>query len=763
MGMLRRADLGGGRTGAGFTWKVVSAALAAAAPGLYAQPPVVTAVSPQEIAKVAPLRTFGGAGEFFRLGEVRSGSQVVIPIESARIQLLDPESVRLFHLNRSTKKWEVVAESRYDPQTARMTASVPGPGLYTTIGASRFEEVFAGQRELCSSKVRITTPPVCTKILCPPNGFAELVQTASAEVPFLIPPRELAAGFRGICEECLRGPVIPQDFPECQLPAIRKPGFSPKLLIPWPLTPFDASNGCRSGPHRVGQVDYNFEDEFDLIPSGSSTPAYADVDVRATVRYPATVSGAAQPVAGKGSYPLVVFLHGNHATCPCSCSHSCAASSRIPNHLGYNYLLDVLASWGFIAVSVDGFDVTCAGSAAMSDYEARGRLVLRHLSKWQDWNASGNDPWGGLFKGRVDMGRIGLSGHSRGGEGVVAAEYINRTEGLGFQIRAVNAIAPTDQDPLIHYVPEVPYFLLLAASDGDVSNLQGLRTYDRTSLAGATTQSEKSMLWVYGANHNFFNTVWTPDFGFSCASDDGIGGGRLSDSLQRLVACQSLVPFFRLHLQNKTGFRKLFRGEVVVEGLDGVRMYWTSQHPLRKEVDNFDAGDNPNANSLGGAVTTSGGFSSFDEFEFKASGPDLFNSSFRHFTHGLVLGWKATQTYETSLPPRHRDVSAYSALALRAAQILDPLNPVETPRTLRVSLRTGSGVVSNVDFDVAGVQSVPYPYQDNGGKTVLGMIRIPLSAFRHGNVPLPLTDIERIILELRGTGLVAVDDIQFTK
>jgi len=93
------------------------------------------------------------------------------------------------------------------------------------------------------------------------------------------------------------------------------------------------------------------------------------------------------------------------------------------------------------------------------------------------------------------MSRIGLSGHSRGGEGVVAAEFIKRAESLGFQIRAVNAIAPTDQDPLIHYVPQVPYFLLIAASDGDVSNLQGLRTYDRTSLAAAAVQSEKSMLW----------------------------------------------------------------------------------------------------------------------------------------------------------------------------------------------------------------------------------------------------------------------------
>jgi len=529
--------------------------------------------------------------------------------------------------------------------------------------------------------------------------------------------------------------------------------------------PVGGVNQCVAGPFNVGQADYNFENEFDLIPTGSTTPAYPDVDVRATIRYPAIMKGPVQPIAGSRRYPLILFLHGNHATCPCSCSHACPAGDRIPNHLGYNYLLDLLASRGFIVVSVDGFDVTCAGSISMSDYEARGRLVLRHLQKWRDWDVIGGDPWGGLFRGRVDMNRIGLSGHSRGGEGVVAAEHINRMEGLGFHILAVNAIAPTAQDPTIHYVPEVPYFLLMSASDGDVSNLQGLRTYDRTSLAGAAAQSEKSMLWVYGANHNFYNTVWTPGNGFACASDDGVGEGRLTPPLQQLIGCQTIVPFFELHLQNKPAVRQLFQGDRLVEGLDGVRMYWAYQHPDRREVDNFDFGDNPNTNSLGGAITTSGGFGTFDEFEFKPSGPDLFNASFRHFTHGLVLGWNGPQTYETVLPPANRDVSGYKALALRIGQILDGgvLNPLDTPRTVRVGLRTASGKVANQDFDVTGVQSVPHPYEYNGGKTVLGTLRVPLTQFRDGTKPLPLNDIEAIILEFKGTGLVAIDDIQFSK
>ena len=721
----------------------------------------ITEVEAREVGSAATFRSFGKTGRFFRVAGVKMGASISVPMKAADAALVQPASIRLFFLNSRTQSWQVVSQSKYDARKEIITAPAPGPGYYTAIGASRFSEVFQAQRDLCiqPSRARASIPEICRRINCPADGFAEAAQTVLQGTKLPMSPEELAERMGGICEECFDKPAGPSDFPECQLPGVmdRQSFPDPSIIIVWPIfSCFDAANGCTPGPFKVGQVDYDFEDEFDLIPAASTTPAYPGVDVRATVRYPAAASGVNQPVAGTGRYPLIIFLHGNHVTCPCSCSHTCPKANRIPNHLGYNYLLEVLASRGFIAASIDGFDVTCAGSAAMSDYEARGRLVLRHLTKWKGWDAAATDPWSGLFYNRVNMNMIGLSGHSRGGEGVVAAEVINRTEALGFQIKAVNAIAPTDQDPYIRYVPQVPYFLLLAASDGDVSNLQGLRTYDRTSPAATPPQSVKEMLWVHGANHNFSNTVWTPAFGFACASDDGSGGGRISDSLQRLVACQSIVPFFRLFLRNETGFRKLFLGDVTVEGLDGVRMFWTYQDPVRREVDNFDSGGT-GTNSLGGPVTTSGGFSSFSKIAV-ATSPLNF-----HFTGGLLLGWSATQTYTTELPLPQRNVTGFGALALRVSQVIDALNPVNTPRTFRVSLKTTSGTISNVSFDVAGLQSVPYPYPDNGGKTVLGTIRIPLSSFRNGNVALPLNDIQSVILEFRGTGKIAVDDIQFTK
>jgi len=737
-----------------------------------------TPLSAQTIEKPFRVHSLGKTDQYFRLTGKPGKTRIKLPLKTKHTAHLLPDSLRLFRLDQKTKKWKMVSDSKYLAKRELLTATISQSGLYTVIGASRFEEVFRTQWNWCKAPRVPGIPgmpdqpnPICQLIDCPAGGFQEISDAMASEFPFPIGPDVLGGVMGGICQECTGGRIPRIDFPECSLPGLKVPVVViPDLpLYRWPFRPFsfNASNGCKPGPYKVGKVDYNFEDEFDLIPPGSTSVAYPNVDVRATVRYPSQSIGTGTPLAGTTiRYPLVVFLHGNHATCsaPCSGSKTCPVNDRVPNHKGYNYLLDILASWGFIAVSIDGFDVTAAWSSIMSDYEARGRLVLRHLEKWKSWSASGSDPWGGLFNNRVNMNKISLSGHSRGGEGVVAAEYFNRVEGHGFAIKAINAIAPTDQDPGIRYVPQVPYFLLLAASDGDVSNLQGLRTYDRTSLEGALVSSEKSMLWVYGANHNFFNTSWTPESGVTCSFNDGAGySGRLAAALQRRVACQSIVPFFRLHLQNLTGYRKLFRGEVLPEGLDGVEMYWAYQNPLRMEVDNFDSGDNPNTNSLGGPVTTSGGFTPFDEAPFGGAGS--YNGSFYHKTSGLVLGWNAVQSYETVLPAAHRDVSTYSALSLRISQILDnsTLNKLDTPRTFKVSLKTGTGEVSNQDFDVAGIQSNAYPYEDNGGKTVLTTLRIPLNGFRNGNRPFSFNNIESIKLEFKGTGLIAIDDIQFTK
>ena len=106
--------------------------------------------------------------------------------------------------------------------------------------------------------------------------------------------------------------------------------------------------------------------------------------MRATVAYPAAVAGTNTPVWGTTErFPIVFILHGNHQGCfPASCDHNCNPANRVPNHHGYDYLLDLWASHGIIGVSIDGYDVTCLDDR----FVERAALILEHIRYWEDWS-----------------------------------------------------------------------------------------------------------------------------------------------------------------------------------------------------------------------------------------------------------------------------------------------------------------------------------------------------------------------------------------
>ncbi len=120
-----------------------------------------------------------------------------------------------------------------------------------------------------------------------------------------------------------------------------------------------------------------------------------------------------------------------------------------------------------------------------------------------------------------------LVGHSRGGEGVnrAAMDSLYRPpadqDGYGgpvrWNIRGTVLIGPTifGQNP----VADVPSVTILPGCDGDVSDLQGELAIDGTRgiSRGAALHSA---VYMIGANHNYFNTEWTPGQAQAPANDD---------------------------------------------------------------------------------------------------------------------------------------------------------------------------------------------------------------------------------------------------
>jgi dienelactone hydrolase len=236
---------------------------------------------------------------------------------------------------------------------------------------------------------------------------------------------------------------------------------------------------------------------------------------------------------GEGPFPLVLIVHGNH-------------DMKDFSDPGYDYLGELLASRGIILASVD---MNFINGGIRGENDARGWLLLKHLEAWRTFNDSAGSP----LHGRVDMDRISLIGHSRGGEAVGHAAAFNRLShypddarmrfDFGFGIRSIVAIAPVDGQyrPGDRYVPvrDVSYLVFHGSHDGDVTSFAGLRQFQRVRFTEAGS-GFKSAVYVYRANHGQWNTVWG-------AHDNGPRSRRILD-LRGLLPAEDQRRFGEVYI-----------------------------------------------------------------------------------------------------------------------------------------------------------------------------------------------------------------------
>ena len=204
-----------------------------------------------------------------------------------------------------------------------------------------------------------------------------------------------------------------------------------------------------------------------------------------------------------GQYPLVLIAHGNHGM-------------EDYSDPGYSYLGELLASRGFIVVSVDQnyINASWSGDFLGKEMPLRAWLLLEHLKQWQEWNLSE----GHRFFGMVDMENIALIGHSRGGEAVSIAYAYNSLPfypddstiafDYGFAIRSLVAIAQVDQRYQRRVKLDNVNFLTLHGSyDSDEPAYHGMRQFNRIRLDDEMYRI-KAGIYIHRANHGQFNSTW---------------------------------------------------------------------------------------------------------------------------------------------------------------------------------------------------------------------------------------------------------------
>ncbi|MEN3304141.1 MAG: hypothetical protein V7603_343, partial [Micromonosporaceae bacterium] len=345
---------------------------------------------------------------------------------------------------------------------------------------------------------------------------------------------------------------------------------APAAATPLPPNPVDPGT---PGPFATISGEYRLPDV--------ALPGYAQ---------PVEMQGVVvAPQGTTGQRPLVLLLHGRHDTCYTSTSSSigwpCPTGYQpIPSYRGYLQAQQLLASQGYVTVSISANGVNGQDGVLTppddGGAQARSSLVRLHLGHWADWAGAGRAGAPDVVRSApvADMSRVLLMGHSRGGEGVNRAALDSLTPppaaqdgyhgAVLWQIRGTAHIGPTSlgQDP----AADVPSMTILPGCDGDISDLQGEMYVDGTRGVSRGFALH-SAAYVNGANHNFFNTEWTPAQAVArvAAFDDYIGhdptctstsANRLTYQQQQTAGATYLAAAARLFLDGDDGVRPLLDG-----------------------------------------------------------------------------------------------------------------------------------------------------------------------------------------------------------
>ncbi|MBX3709685.1 MAG: hypothetical protein KIT56_06770 [Gammaproteobacteria bacterium] len=525
------------------------------------------------------------------------------------------------------------------------------------------------------------------------------------------------------------------------------------------------------GPHPMTAAEYRFSPQIDPDVLNQMT------EVWAKVFYPTDTN------SGEGKYPLVMMLHGNHATCgyganpriDSSCEYTyfgtCPAGYvTVPNHEGYDYLAKNLASWGMVVVSINANrGITCGGGNE-DDFGlnlARGKLVLKHLSLLYQWSHLGGAPdsLGTGFREiikNVDFGSVGLLGHSRGGEGVRAAYNLYRDPGSpwpakipGLKVKAIFEIGAVDgQTSRVLDANGTVWNQLLPMCDGDVSDLEGRYPFERMLLnTSEVSDAQKSLYEVWGANHNFFNTEWQQSDAYDCLVGKPIFDQNNYYSIeQQKIGLASVPAFFRSRLgvadpAFNQNFNPMHLLPAVVTDITQVDRDFTPS-PGATETTVFEDFDKETG------TNTSGYLNLFKQVK-------MHHRNLESAQRVAEIAWEmaSQETFFEAVwasASQGRDIHDFATLDFRVGRVADQ-NADETT-DFSIAFEDAVGRISN-EIRASDYAIVNGP---GGNKNpVLKTVRIPLSAFK--GVDLTKIHSVRFIFNKTQSGAIYLANIRMQR
>jgi len=210
----------------------------------------------------------------------------------------------------------------------------------------------------------------------------------------------------------------------------------------------------------------------------------------------APLAGSIAVPQGEGPHPLVVIVHGAKRV----------DSIREKVYAGFDYLVRQLAAEGYAAMSIN-VNLEYSLDYGESIENAWGYSIFQqHLALLEQANVGEDTGHGIDLEGKINLDEMHLIGHSRGGESIDTFARQEKKAGLS-RIQSLIRVASTNviyhsTDESLHL--DIPVGIILPEFDGDLRAPFAQQVFDEI-LRDTENQSIASVVYLRGANHNFFN------------------------------------------------------------------------------------------------------------------------------------------------------------------------------------------------------------------------------------------------------------------
>lgn len=463
------------------------------------------------------------------------------------------------------------------------------------------------------------------------------------------------------------------------------------------------------------------------------------------------INGRAWIPEGEGKFPVFLMVHGNH-------------TMEYLSTAGYDYLGELLASKGIIAISVDEDFINYSNRLGIpnDNYTLRAWMILQHLAQLQVMNEDVDT----IFYDKIDFDNVALMGHSRGGQAaLMAADYETFFEDEELRqmmekidIKGVVAIAPTDKkidkkEPQLH---NISYLLLHGARDADVSNYRGDNQFYRSTFDPGD-KGFKTTLYIGDANHTQFNSDWGS---MDLSLPRGLFLNRkqtMSGEEQRQIAKAYLAAFLDRIFYDNRDYDKLFQdyryGAEWLPDSEYVSKYEDAAYkPItqfkRNKVELIDVA----------------GFEAFGVITPKG------RRGQKHLVAALDLEWEKAATYTVNLEKgdlKTRAKTLADQLVLRMANNDNQVEEGHVPE-IEVELKTTDGISVTLPLE----KFMPFPSVINTDYTHFGLFdnffregkydmswepifqtfELPITTFEQENADFVRENINQLTLHFKGNG-----------